>query len=713
MPRARPLGGRQRDGEALRRWPAPATAAARPPGRPRRRAAPSACCPRSRHVAEHSSPPAGSADPDGVAHRARGAGQAAARSSWPSAAASPAKFASRLPSSQCEPSDRNTARLSRNRAPAARIVALAAIEHAQQRAGGPLPLPEVERAPDRETLFVQPPRGRDSRPRCGRPGRAGGAPRLPATRPPIARAIARLSSPSARAVSASPSKYATRPSRWSAQAADQSSPTLARERQTLLQQRARRGRVVLQVRQPAGACQRLHARRRRAGMLRQRPRQPAPPSSMWLRMCQNQLSAAAQPQAQLRVAVRRSGSTPGRRAGCRAPPPAGPARRLVRGRAGAAPAASASARKCSACQRRERGAARRVSARLSSAYSRIVSSIAKRGSPSAPSICRSRLLASSAPTPSSPVVGRQRGPAPRSALPTASAAPACSRRRRRPGGGTAPARPGRAGRSSRRSRRAASAGGPAGRAGRRSAAAEPALRSLGQARQHAPRAAAAHPRGGQLDRQRQPVEPAADAAPRAGRSRRSGRSRLDRPRPLRRTARTAPGRSRRPRRPAPAERRGSGTRQRRHGQLVLAARRAGRARLVASTSGAAQAASSSATAAARRRAPARSCRGPAAARGPAGARSGVSSGGWAAVHPDAERLRDRRHDESGSRIGASAHEEHAVARTRRAQLGRRPQRQARLAAFRRGPVSVTRRARREQLPHRAASSRSRPTKLVS
>ena len=154
-------------------------------------------------------------------------------------------------------------------------------------------------------------------------------------------------------------------------------------------------------------------------MLRKVPRQPAPAL----------LHVAADLPEELSPPLRRSpssaspsgtGSTPGRRAGCRAPPPGGPARRPGPRRAGAARPPRPAPDNGWACQRRSAGSSP-VSARLSSPYSRIVSSIAKRGTPSVPSIRRTQVSWRAArPRRPEPSSGDSAGPAPRSAAPTAS-----------------------------------------------------------------------------------------------------------------------------------------------------------------------------------------------------------------------------------------------------------------------------------------------------
>ena len=164
------------------------------------------------------------------------------------------------------------------------------------------------------------------------------------------------------------------------------------------------------------------------------------------------------------------------------------------------PAVSASSTNAAACAARSAGQRPRSSA-CSTANSRIVSSIPKRGSPPIPSPWRTRLFSTSEASPSSRSASRR--PSPQTALDRPRA---WSRRRRPTDPRTAVARAPRAGRSSRRWRRAASAGAPAGRARRRSARPR---RSL-EAAEHRLRRQEPDPRRRQLDRQRQAVQADAD-----------------------------------------------------------------------------------------------------------------------------------------------------------------------------------------------------------
>ena len=206
----------------------------------------------------------------------------------------------------------------------------------------------------------------------------------------------------------------------------------------------------------------------------------------------------------------------------------------------------------------------------SSPNSRIVSSMAKRGSPSAARSWRTSVWSTSEVEARR---GRRGRAPPGRAHRLGRLQRAAAGEDRQPG--EQPLLVGRrAGRSSRRWRRAASAGGP-GRS--RAPPVSSASRCSSRARS-AGGDSTSRPGGRQLDGQRQPVQPAADLGDRRRRSRRSARSRAAPPRPARRTA-GPPRTGRRP--PRSAGRPRLGQRQRRHRQLVLA-REAQRARLVTS-----------------------------------------------------------------------------------------------------------------------------------
>ena len=195
--------------------------------------------------------------------------------------------------------------------------------------------------------------------------------------------------------------------------------------------------------------------------------------------------------------------------------------------------------------------------RRSRAYSRIVASIAKRGSPLAPSCRRDEALVAQR---AEPVERRQPRPRRR---------PGTRPRPRRARAADEHAEPPeqrllrgrRAGRSSRRSCRAASAGAPAGRARRRSGACRPRRggRSIASGVRTFARAAASSIASGRPSRR---AQISATAAAFSSVSAKSGR----RPAPARRTAR--PRRWQQARGGDAAVRRGQ--RERRDGELVLA-----------------------------------------------------------------------------------------------------------------------------------------------
>ena len=257
-------------------------------------------------------------------------------------------------------------------------------------------------------------------------------------------------------------------------------------------------------------------------------------------------------------------------------------------------AASANARKWSACRRRA-PRPRPIARAAPRAYSRIVSSIQKRLVRVAEEALVDERLERVEVG-----VGHLLPP-PR----------ACSRRRRRRGRAkSALLVRRRAARSSSRSSRAACAGARAGRARRRSGAGAAARAARAAARGES----AFDARGGELDRERQVVEPAADLAIDSS----SARSPGDR------------ARARARKRPTPSSGASGGTTY-----SCSPATRSG-SRLVTSRSRSGHAASSSATSAPRRR-PARSCRRRAAATCRRCARRAPSFG--------AERLRGRLDDE--------------------------------------------------------------------
>ena len=218
--------------------------------------------------------------------------------------------------------------------------------------------------------------------------------------------------------------------------------------------------------------------------------------------------------------------TGGPGAGCRAPPGAGPATPRARARpasAPPAPPAPGSTRRAAAGRPRPS----RCPAVARRAYSRTVSSSAKRGSPSACSSCRSRLLSASAARPSStPASGPTRGARGRH---TASAAVqrAAAHEHREPG----EERP----LGGRQQAVAPVEGGPQRPlAGRRvpSAPGEHGQAAAQARRSSAPGGSSLTRAVGQLDGQREPVDAGADGGDGGGVLLRDGEVGPDGPRPL-------------------------------------------------------------------------------------------------------------------------------------------------------------------------------------
>ena len=260
----------------------------------------------------------------------------------------------------------------------------------------------------------------------------------------------------------------------------------------------------------------------------------------------------------------------------------------------------------------------------------------------------------------------------------------------------------RAGRSSRPASPAASAGGPAARQRRPSAAA--ALRKSGEQRRGREQVGA---RGGQLDRQRQAVQPRADARRSAGASSASARSRCRPPAPARRTARS-PGR--RPARPAaagaPAAGRPAAAPRTACSPPSRAASPAGDEHLQLRA-----AASSSASRARRRRAPARSCRAPAApARRAESALQARRAASWPGCSRTPSASAIAVDEQTPGRAAPPAARSRRRRRSRRA-APRPPGSASRVLPTPPGPVSVT--SRTDGCRSRSPSRASSPTRPIS